>query len=235
MTISRKHFKPSLIGTLLAIVLSTFLLSLGFWQLHRAEEKQQLLLLASQQQAKSPSVWREGMASPELYQRLILRGHYLPYTLLLDNQHFEHQWGYHVMNPFEVGDGVVVLVDRGWVAGDIRRMILPSVTVPDGMMQILGQAYYPSAKGFILGEAYEPHGASLGVIERVDAELISNLLHKKVYPFIIRLDKLAPAGYVRDWPIVTLSPQRHYGYALQWFAMALVLLIIYVSLSLKNR
>ena len=232
----RTRFRPTLMWTLLTIVLVIFLMSLGFWQLHRAEEKKELLRLAKAQMLVPSSSWQVSMALPKLFQGLVLQGYYLPYTLLLDNQHSEaHQWGYHVLNLLEVAAGQVVLVDRGWVLGDFRRSVLPSIEIPSGTQSIEGQAYYPSSKGLVLGEVIEPHGASLAVIERVDTKLISNLLHKTVYPFIIRLDKLAPFGYVRDWPIVSMPPQRHYAYALQWFTMALVLFVIYVVLNFKKK
>ena len=232
--VGKAQFKLSLTWTLLTLALMTFLMSLGFWQLHRAEEKKTWLKLAQRQALISPVAWYVGMAEPAVFQRLVLHGHYLPYTLLFDNQHSNHQWGYHVLNPLEVAKEEVILVDRGWVLGDRQRSVLPFVNIPKGDLSIQGQAYYPSAKGLVLGEIIEPHGASLAVIERIDTTLISNLLHKKVYPFIIHLDKLAPFGYVRDWPIVSMPPQRHYAYALQWFAMALVLIVIYLALSLKK-
>ena len=87
----------------------------------------------------------------------------------------------------------------------------------------------------MLGQALEKKEAGLAVVELLDTHLISQFLHKSVYPFIIRLGKQSANGYVREWAVVAMPPERHYGYALQWFAMALVLLIIYVSLSLKNR
>lgn len=235
INLSQARFKPNITWTILTIVLTAFLMSLGFWQLHRAEEKKELLGLAKSQALTAPSTWSLDKAAPQLFQRLVLQGHYLPYTLLLDNQHSpEHQWGYHVINALEVAAGQVVLVDRGWVVGDLRRAVLPDIEIPEGVRSVHGQVYYPSAKGLVLGEIVEPHGALLAVIELVDTKLISNLLHKKVYPFIIRLDKLAPFGYARDWPVVSMPPQRHYAYALQWFAMALVLVVIYLVLNLKK-
>ncbi len=228
----RRRFKPSIKWTLLTLVSTAFLMGLGFWQLDRAEEKKELLSSAKKQALLLPSTWRQGMALPRLFQRLVLRGHYIPYTLLLDNQHADHQWGYHVLSPLALSQEQVVLVDRGWIKGDLRRRVLPVIETPTTSLSIQGQAYYPSSKGLVLGDVIEPHGASLAVIERVDTKLISNLLQKKVYPFIIRLDKRAPLGYVRDWPVVSMPPQRHVAYALQWFAMALVLIFIYIMLNL---
>jgi len=42
-------------------------------------------------------------------------------------------------------------------------------------------------------------------------------------------------GFVRKWEPYTGSIERHIGYAIQWFLMALVLSIIGVLLALKQR
>jgi rRNA large subunit m3Psi methyltransferase RlmH len=73
------------------------------------------------------------------------------------------------------------------------------------------------------------------ILEQLDTKLLSQILQKKVYPFIMRLDKQEAHGFVREWAIVSMPPQRHLAYALQWFAMALVILIIFVALNLKKK
>ena len=60
-------------------------------------------------------------------------------------------------------------------------------------------------------------------------------MQKAVYPFIIRLDKQDTYGFVREWETVSMLPARHLAYALQWFAMAFVILIIFVALNLKKK
>ncbi|WP_019216188.1 SURF1 family cytochrome oxidase biogenesis protein [Legionella tunisiensis] len=59
-------------------------------------------------------------------------------------------------------------------------------------------------------------------------------MHKSVYPFIIRLDKSEADSYVREWAVVAMPPERHYAYALQWFAIAFVILILFIALNLKK-
>ena len=46
----------------------------------------------------------------------------------------------------------------------------------------------------------------------------------------------APGGFVRDWDsqLSRMPPVRHYGYATQWFAMALAVLAIFVIVNLKR-
>lgn len=220
--------------TLLAGLVIALLTSLGYWQIMRAHEKQRMLT-AEKQTARRPVIdWRARLPLPAQYQRVRVRGKYGPTVFLLDNQHHYHVWGYHVLNALQLENDQVVLVDRGWIGGNMDRTHLPDVTTPLQRVDLIGRVYYPPAKQWVLGEPIEQKSDKFYVIEKIDTNLISQVLHKSVYPFIIRLDKNAVDGYVREWPVVTLSPARHYGYAVQWFAMAIAVLVIYIVLNLKK-
>ena len=76
---------------------------------------------------------------------------------------------------------------------------------------------------------------NLAIIELIDTQLISQFLHKSVYPFIIRLSSQSKYGFVRDWPVIAMSVERHYGYAFQWFAIAFAIFIIFIILNMKKK
>jgi surfeit locus 1 family protein len=78
------------------------------------------------------------------------------------------------------------------------------------------------------------HQASTLVIQRIDMKDIQRETHQAFYPFILRLNKADPHGFVRDWTITTVEPARHVGYAVQWFAMALTLLIAYFCFCIER-
>lgn len=220
--------------TFLAFLSLALLISLGFWQLRRAEEKNLLLKNSSKQALEPIKQWQEGMPLPKQFEAKWLEGQYLPYTFLLDNQHVEHQFAFSILSPLQLGEKVV-LIDRGFVKADITRQHLPKINTPKEKLKLKGSVYYPSKKGFVLGESYERKGDNLYIIEKIDTELIAQFLHKSVYPFIIRLDKNEQAGFIREWAIVSMPPERHYAYALQWFAMAFVVVILYIGLNLKKK
>jgi surfeit locus 1 family protein len=50
----------------------------------------------------------------------------------------------------------------------------------------------------------------------------------------VYLDADEPDGFLRDWRPQLLSPEKHLGYAMQWFAMALALVVIYVVVNLRR-
>ena len=229
------RFTPNWRMTMLALLVFSLLVSLGYWQLARAKEKKQMLAAHAGLALRAPTPWKQGMVLPEQYQRLKVSGSYLGEVFLLDNQHYQHQFGYHLLSPLQLDSGKVVLVDRGWIAGDVTRRSLPELWLTQGAINLAGDAYYPSEKSWVLGQVLEKKSETLAVVERIDTKLIGQFLHKSVYPFIIRLDKQEAGGYVREWTVVAMPPERHYAYALQWFAMALVILILFIALNLKKN
>lgn len=223
---------PMAIVVFFAILL---FLRLGYWQLARAEEKKQLLAAQARAAQQRPLSLSSAETRPQQYQSIKVKGRYLPDILLLDNQHHAHRFGYNVLSPFELSSGKVVLIDRGWVPGDKDREILPEITIPAGTLTVKGYVYYPSEKNWVLGQAYEKKNDQVTLVERIDTQLIGLFLHKSLYPFIIRLNNDEQEGYLREWAIVSMQPERHYAYALQWFALALVILILFISLNLQKN
>ncbi len=229
------RFTPKWGMSLLAVFALLLFTRLGFWQLQRAEEKKEMLATHHELAKQAPMLWQPGNGRPAQYQQIKVQGHFLSRPLLLDNQHYQHQFGYHVISPLILANGNVLLVDRGWLAGDVTRQTLPKIDQPVGLMNVVGSAYYPSAKILSLGPMIEKEQADLVVIEVINTQLISQFLHKSVYPFIMRLGRYETGGYVREWAIVSMPPQRHYAYALQWFAMAFVIFILFIALNLTIK
>ena len=228
-----RRFAPKWPITVITLLAIAFLMYLGFWQLQRAHEKREMIEREASLAQNAPLQWSSDLVNPQQYQNIVIQGHYLPTVLLLDNQHHLHQFGYHVLTPLQISADNVVLIDRGWVAGDLNRDKLPDVSLPAPLQKITGQVYYPS-KNRALGQVLEKKAADLAIVELIDTKIISQFLHKSVYPFIIRLDKREPYGYLREWAIVSMPPERHIAYAIQWFAMALVILVIFIGLNTKK-
>ena len=51
---------------------------------------------------------------------------------------------------------------------------------------------------------------------------------------LILLDPKEPDGYVRNWAAPGFPPMRHVGYAVQWFGLALALLVIYIVTNFRR-
>ncbi len=234
LTCFKHRFTPAWQMTVLTVAALLFFGRLGFWQLERAHQKEEMLTAQAKLSQKAPQIWQSGDPLPTQYQPIHLNGHYLNQHFLFDNQHYQHQLGYNVLTPFLLENKSIILIDRGWVAANPNRQILPEISTPTNL-NLDGRVYYPSEKNWVLGQVLEKKGTKLTIVERIDTKLVGQFLHKSVYPFIIRLNKESGQDYVREWSIVAMSPERHYGYAVQWFAIALVILIIFLALNLKKK
>jgi len=61
-------------------------------------------------------------------------------------------------------------------------------------------------------------------------------LGRDVESRIVLLDAGAPDGYERQWrPSLGFGPERHLGYAVQWFAFATVAVVLFIALNLRRR
>jgi surfeit locus 1 family protein len=235
LTCFNVRFTPSWLMIFLTLLFGGLFVRLGFWQIQRAEQKQQMVQADALLAKKEPIQWRSQSKFPLQYQRVKVTGRYLQDVFLLDNQHQQHQFGYDVLSPLLLDDGTVVLIDRGWLAGESTRRTFPKVSTPTDFRIVQGSAYFPSKNQWVLGPDIEKKSAQLTIIEKLDAKTVSQILQKKVYPFIIRLDKEDEHGFIREWAIVSMPPQRHLAYAWQWFAMAFVIFIIFLALNLKKN
>jgi surfeit locus 1 family protein len=231
----QSHFIANWKFGVLALIGCLFFTRLGFWQLKRADEKQQLLLAHHQQSIQFPTLWQPGQLLPSQYQPIRVHGRYLPTSFLFDNQHYQHQLGYDALSPLILSDGKIILIDRGFIVGDANREILPFVDVPTGEQDVVGSVYIPSDKNWSLGNIVDRKKPGLVVIELIDPHVVGQFLHKSVYPFIIRMHPGQSHGFVRDWPVVAMSPSRHLAYAVQWFALASLVLVLWIGLNIKKR
>lgn len=227
-----KHFAPSITMTLLALFGICLFTSLGIWQIKRSHVKRNILNLERKLQDSKPVAWQGEIAKFPQFMPLETQGVFLQTTFLLDNQHHEHKFGYNVYSPLLLKNDKVVLVDRGFVNADISRKSFPEILTPLNEIHIKGHTYLPS-KNFVLGNIIDRKIDNMYLVESIDFNVISHLLQKDVYPFIIRLGKDEPFGYLREWKIVSMPPERHLGYAFQWFSLALCILIIFITLNFK--
>lgn len=232
----RYRFTSSWWIILLFVLALSFLLKLGFWQLERGREKRAILAAQQTMQTRRPTIWQTDMALPEQYQRVNVKGHFLKLVFFLDNQHFRHQLGYHVLSPLLLAPDFkkLVFVDRGWIKADKTRAILPDIKVSEAMQSLNGSVYYPS-QNWLLGPSHEMRANKKIVVEQLDPVLFSKILQNEVYPFIIRLDADAGDGLIREWPLVSFSPKRHDAYALQWFAMACLLCLVFIAFNTRKE
>jgi len=204
------------------------LLSLGFWQLRRAAEKRELLAGFNQAKFVNGANIAALAASKKVnFKKVSFSGNYLnSRQMFLDNKYYQHQLGYNVITPVATPGGKILLVNRGWLPRHAKRQDLPKLKPMTNPQKISGMLYQPQKNILLLGQLTEPSDGWPKVIERLDSKKISDILGKEVYPFILILDKKDTNSFKQAWTPVVLPPERHIGYAIQWFCMAAILLAI---------
>ncbi len=213
-------------------------LSLGTWQMGRGNVKSDIEKASEQDDVGYMEVrlplenlvdWR--------YKKIKLTGVYdSSKQFLLDNQVRNRATGYNVLTPLYINDqSAWVLVDRGWIPQTSGREQLPNVDVNSGNdFSVSGNVYVPYDKAYSLGGIAdgEDHGWPRR-IQFVDYQLLSDRLGVTLQPFTLRLDVNEKYGYQRDWTENNITSQKHYGYAFQWYAMALALVVLWWLYSIK--
>jgi len=240
LRIGKRVFAPRLWAVLLTGAALGAFVSLGYWQLGRASEKQALIdaFIAG----NLTSVDATGLGFDELarYQHVRLRGSYdARRQVLLDNMPstMTGRPGFRVLTPLERSDGKGwVLVDRGWVPLGATREQLPDVSVGTAEREVSGRLDRLPIPGVRLGPAEAPDASGWPRVLNFPVEAdIEAALGTEVESRIVLLDPDRPEGYERAWrPSLGFGPERHLGYAIQWFAAALAAVVIFIALSLRK-
>jgi surfeit locus 1 family protein len=239
--IARYTLRFQIVTTILYLVVVSALIFLGTWQLHRAEEKRQLL---SRQLASAESETLQLTAKSEdnvdflRYKKVEVTGHYdVQHQFLIDNQISAGKAGYLVLTPFIIeGETQAVLVNRGWMPLTQDRSIVPDVKMEMRPAYIKGRINKFPSVGVKLPGAELPTDNWPSIVQVVDSEVLAKRLGYRLFHFQIELDKEAPDGYKRDWQLShVMPPEQHSAYAFQWFALALTLSILFVVYSIKKE
>jgi len=235
MTISGWRFKPRLWSTLGAAVVITIMVQLGNWQLSRAQEKEarqeRLDLLSQEPAVVLPPT--EVKLEDFQYRQVEARGEYVPgHTIYLDNKIYRGVAGYHIITPLRIGTSSMhVLVNRGWAPADRDRSKLPEAVPPSGQVSVSGIATTATQKTLELSQDL----VSGRVWENLNIDRYRSATGLTLQPVMILQKDDVQDGLVRQWPRPDSGSAKNLGYAVQWFAMALAVLIIYLVLSGKRE
>ncbi len=235
--IGNRTFAPRPFTTLLTIVLMGLLISLGRWQLHRADEKRALYAsFAAGADATRPV----DLDTPKLprYSQVEASGHYDgTRQILIDNMVNAERAGYFVITPFALQGGGWVLVNRGWIPLGRSRADRPAVPVDSYPRRIRGRADNLPSAGIHMGVPATLAPPFPVVANFPTQSELAQLLIESQWTAAaasILLDSAEPDGYVRNWAPPGFPPMRHVGYAVQWFGLALALAVIYVVTNFRR-
>ena len=166
------------------------------------------------------------------------------HQFLLDNISEGGRAGYYVVTPLRLQSGTAVLVNRGWVPGSGYREQLPDVTLPagDAVQTHTGRTGMLPVAGLASGRVAPPASGPWPRLASFPLESeLAAVLPYPVAPGVLLLDADAGAGaaatpgLLRNWRPPGLAPERHYSYAVQWWAFAALAVVLFAVLNLRRK
>lgn len=222
--------KPPLWATLMTILGFGILCALGTWQLQRLEWKENLIAQindAYKDKARIPAPGFVQITPNKALKRIRIKGRFEhDKELKIKPRTYEGKVGYHLLTPFHLSGGGTILVNRGWVPDkDV------SIKRPQGDGYVTGLLREPPrANPFTPANNPDKEEWYLADLEQI--KLARNI--KKLAPLILYEDsgrKTYPLAKALKW-----EPRNdHLQYAIFWFTMAGLLLIIYYLRFLRKK
>jgi surfeit locus 1 family protein len=225
---------------LLTVAACVLFVSLGSWQWNRGVHRQ--------------AVWREFEAGGEAlvaatgqsldslprYARVGVEGRYDgARQVLLDNQSREGRPGYELLTPLRLADGSLLLVNRGWLPFSGYRDRLPDVALPPAggdVITVTGRLDRLPTPGLASGRAPPPgDGPWPRVTTFPTVAELAAIYGEPLREAVLLLDADAGPGFQRNWKPPGVSPDRNFSYAVQWWAFAVLAVVLFVVLTVKRR
>ncbi|WP_425478605.1 SURF1 family protein [Luteimonas marina] len=214
--------------------------SLGRWQLGRMHEKQAMLdAVAATLAERNPRPLSAAgdPARQRDFDWAAGEGAFLDGpAVLLDNQQQGGRPGVRAYRAFRPLGAPPLLVELGWLPLPGDRAT-PSVDLPPGAIRVQGLLVPPPSPGLARADLRPADNAVDVVVTRLDAGSLAAAVGVEVLPpRVLKLDPALPLGHARDLDVLpnTLPPDKHLGYAVQWFGLALAVLATALILSFRR-
>ena len=201
-------FRPRLWALALAAAACAAGIALGNWQSGRADQKRAAARL----------------------ERVAVEGEFVPkYSVYLDNKTRRGKAGYEIVTPLRLrGSSAHVLVNRGWIEGGRTRETLPEVRTPAGELRIEGVALERFPK---ILNIENTRGR---VRQSLDIPAYAAETGLRLEPRVIEQHSDSPDGLSRDWAPHGAGAEKSEGYALQWYSLAALAVVLALVLSFRK-
>jgi len=242
MQIGSYHFKARPVPSLVVLLLLPLLIYLGLWQLDRYDIKRGMVQEQAENQARPITSVRsmDLIDSMGRGRSVSMTGEFdLKRQFLLINRKHAGRAGFTVFTPFRLESGGAILVNRGWVADLTGMDFIPELPGTPGEIKITGLLDTPPSIGIKLGPPQVGIAGWPRKILYMEMAWIGSELQLDLPTYTLLQVSPQEQGFVRNWQEHFNNPgglpaQRHMSYAIQWFALALALLVIYVVVNLKK-
>ena len=245
MKLGHYQFKPTLVPRLAMVALLVLFVSLGNWQLRRAQFKQtEQDKMALNRKAPVVAI----TPSDKNLKAMIGRKTITPgrfdgrYEAALAYHKYEGRPGFLVLTPFRIqGSETRILVLRGWIEQTGNFNTVPKIPASEkGLIKLHGIVDRIPSVGKKSGK---PDGRFANqwpkLLIYADHDWYEKVLQKPFLPYAVKQTFHNSPGLITDWSAFASSgermpPEKHRGYAFQWFSLAIVLLILYFVLNTRS-
>ncbi len=219
------------VGLLLLACCALFT-SLGAWQLSRADDKRSIEAQLQASLTKAAEDWHVRTAT---FTRVRVQGRFdAERMFLIDNRTRLGEPGVQVVQPFETKDGQRLLVDRGWMPNP-NRQSMRAPSTPKSEIEIIGLLLPDFGVGPRLGDAHSTADDPWPrLLQQLDLERMGELADAR-RTSILRLRGGEPGALIAQPFELPMGADRHFGYAVQWFALALTSIILTLILAYRTR
>ena len=227
-----KITKSRLAATIFYIIFGSVFVFLGFWQIERGAEKDQIVSNFEEAQTKQPLPISN---NSKKWDRVYVNGALdKSKTIFIDNTIYKGALGYKVVAPLILDMDEIILVDFGWTKQPERRGDVKTVEISSNQnISVTGVLEQPELGLVLSDELFSSSWPKISQSKSIDA--LQELFDEKIYPFILLSDFRKDSDLTYIKPVVTnMPPVKHYGYAGQWFAMFIALTIMYIYFLRKS-
>jgi surfeit locus 1 family protein len=230
-------FKPPLAATAMMMIGLVVLIQLGQWQMDRLRWKNDLIAAietAYQADPQNTPLTRTRLETLKsqgiVFDYGTVRGTYLHAAeIAIGPRTHQGKPGYHIITPLRLADATdtLVLVNRGWVPLDQAQRLTRADTRHRAASVIIGTVRaipkpnpMTPANDPARDQWFQIDPAQIAAHFKLDASILD---HVMIYAESETPSFPLPVAHEKGW----MPENNHLGYALFWFGMALVLVVIY--------
>lgn len=228
-----------IITTVIVILGTALCVRLGIWQLDRLEQRKSFNAHVEAMWAASPISLPDQLGDFPLeemeYRAITASGEFdYDHQVALRNQYWQNQYGYHLITPLVIGEGIAVLVDRGWIPADNNDaphdwQAYPSGSGPVNISGIVRLGQETPDVGGRPDPTLEPGQSQLEFWNNVNVLRLAEQMPYELVEVYIQVDPVIgdTTFPIPVQPELELSEGPHLGYAGQWFTFAALLFFGY--------
>lgn len=232
MTVLGRRFRPGLWPTVAVGVAVAILVTLGTWQLQRLAWKERLIERLAERTSAAPMDLPRDLSDSEAlaYLPVRLTGRFLhDREMYLVGRSYRGQAGFHVVTPMALEDGRAILVDRGWVPPERKDPETRAEGRGDALVTVEGLLRPGGWRGSALFKPTNQPAERLWVWPDLPEMAAEAGLERAVDTVYVAAGAAADsARYPIGGRTELVLRNDHLQYAITWYALAAVLLVIYL-------